>query len=72
VVLGLVVYFVPKFKNDWMVYALTFGIVIGNTLFPSWFFQGAERMKYTAKINIIGEFVYAFASFFLSMGPRTT
>lgn len=70
IILALAVYFVPKFKNDWMVYALSFGVVIGNTLFPSWFFQGAERMKYTAKINIIGEFVYAFGIFLFVHGPQ--
>src|SRR5476649_2421764 len=32
-VLCVVMYFIPKFKNDWMVYALSFGAVIGNTLF---------------------------------------
>ena len=62
-ILCIVIYFVPKFKNDWMVYALSFGVVIGGTLFPAWFFQGSENMKYTAKINIIGQFVYAFGIF---------
>jgi len=62
-ILCLVIYFVPRFKDDWLVYALSFGAVIGNTIFPSWFFQGSESMKYTAKINIIGEFIYAFGIF---------
>jgi PST family polysaccharide transporter len=69
-ILCMVVYFVPKFKNDWMVYALSFGVVIGNTFFPTWFFQGSERMKYTAKINIIGEFFYAFGIFLFIHGPQ--
>ena len=68
-VLCIVVYFVPRFKEDWMVYALSFGVVIGNTLFPAWFFQGSESMKYTAKINIIGEFVYAFGIFLFIHAP---
>jgi len=64
-VLCMVVYFVPRFKDDWMVYALSFGAVIGNTFFPAWFFQGTESMKYTAKLNIIGQFAYAFGIFIL-------
>jgi PST family polysaccharide transporter len=68
-VLCLVIYFVPRFKNDWMVYALSFGVVIGNTIFPAWFFQGSESMKYTAKLNIIGQFVYAFGIFLFIRGP---
>ena len=69
-ILSAVVYFVPRFKEDWMVYALSFGAVIGNTLFPSWFFQGSESMKYTAKINIIGEFLYALCIVYFIHGPH--
>ena len=69
-ILCIVIYFVPRFKNDWMVYALSFGAVIGNTLFPAWFFQGSESMKYTAKINIIGQFVYAFGIFLFIHRPN--
>jgi len=68
-ILCMVVYFVPRFKDDWMVYALSFGVVVGNTFFPAWFFQGSENMKYTAKLNIIGEFVYAFGIFIFVHGP---
>lgn len=68
-ILCIVVYFVPRFKEDWMVYALSFGVVIGNTFFPAWFFQGSESMKYTAKLNIIGEFAYAFGIFLFIHGP---
>jgi len=64
-ILCLVVYFVPRFKDDWMVYALSFGTVLGNTFFPAWFFQGKETMKYTAQLNIIGQFFYAFGIFAL-------
>jgi len=69
-ILAGIVYFVPKFRGDWMVYVLSFGAVIGNTFFPSWFFQGAERMRYTAQINIIGEFAFAFGIFSLIRSPH--
>ena len=69
-ILGTLVYFVPKFRNDWMVYVLSFGAVLGGTLFPAWFFQGAERMKYTAQLNIIGQFVFAFCIFSFIRGPK--
>ena len=43
-----IVSLVPKFNNDADVYLLTFGIVIGYVLFPTWLFQGMEYMKYTS------------------------
>ncbi len=70
ILLGIIIYLVPRFKTDWMVYALSFGVVIGNTLFPAWFFQGSENMKYTAKLNIIGEFAYAFGIFLFIHSPN--
>jgi len=69
-ILCIVIYFVPRFTNDWMVYVLSFGAVIGNTLFPAWFFQGMESMKYTAKLNIIGQFAYAFGIFLFVHDPH--
>ena len=59
VILSILISIIPKFNNDWLVYVISFGAVIGNSLFPMWYFQGTENMKPIAKINIIGEFIYA-------------
>ncbi|MFA5389066.1 MAG: flippase [Candidatus Omnitrophota bacterium] len=61
--LGIIVYFIPRFRNDWPVYILSFGAVIGNTLFPVWFFQGIEKMKHIAYLNIAGGFLTLFSIF---------
>lgn len=68
--LGVTVYFIPKFRHDWMVYALSFGMVIGNTLFPLWFFQGTEKMKHIADINIIGGILLALLIFIFIKNPQ--
>jgi PST family polysaccharide transporter len=59
IALCAILYFIPKFRNDWMVYLLSFGAVIGNTIFPIWFFQGTEKMKHIADLNIAGGIVFA-------------
>lgn len=68
-ILGAVIHSVPKFRDDWLVYALSFGVVAGNTLFPIWFFQGVEKMKYIAALNIIGEVIYASFIFIFVSSP---
>ena len=68
-ILASVVYFVPKFKNDWMVYALSFGSIVGNTLFPIWLFQGTEKMKHIADLNIFGGILFATLIFTLVRKP---
>lgn len=68
-ILLLLVNFIPKFKNDWLVYVLSFGSVIGNTLFPTWYFQGIEKMRYIFAINITGGIIYIFSIFMFVKTP---
>jgi len=68
-ILCAIVYFIPKFRTDWMVYVLSFGTVIGNTIFPVWFFQGTEKMKYITILNIAGSFALAIFIFIFIKGP---
>lgn len=70
VVLAFILYFVPKFRNDWLVYVLSFGGVFGSTLFPFWFFQGTEEMKPIADLNIISGFFWAVSIFLFVKGPQ--
>ncbi|MCX5703794.1 MAG: oligosaccharide flippase family protein, partial [Candidatus Omnitrophica bacterium] len=65
----IIVAAVPKFRGDWPVYLLSFGVVIGNTLFPVWFFLGKEKMIYIAGINIAGGILYIIAIFMFVAGP---
>ncbi len=58
IVLLAIVSFIPKFNGDAEVYLLTFGIVVGYVLFPTWLFQGMEYMKYTSILNIIGKVIF--------------
>lgn len=63
VLLLILLFFVPKFRKDAIVYLFTFGTVIGQVLFPVWFFQGMERMKYITVLNIIAKFIFTVAIF---------
>lgn len=69
-VMGIMVYFIPRFRSDWMVYVFSFGTVVGNTLFPVWFFQGTEKMRHIAELNIIGGIILVVSIFFFVKGPQ--
>lgn len=62
-ILFIIVSFIPKFSADANVYYLTFGMVIGYMLFPTWLFQGLEYMKYTSILNIIGKILFTVLIF---------
>lgn len=63
VVLSLIVFGFGKFRSDWKIYFLTFGMVIGQVLFPIWLFQGMERMKYIAFLNIAAKLLFTILIF---------
>jgi PST family polysaccharide transporter len=69
IILILIVRFIPKFRQDWLIYVISFGAVIGTTLFPVWFFQGHEKMKYISMININGGIIYAICIFVFVRKP---
>jgi len=53
VILFLVVIIFPLFRSDYDLYAITFIGVLGTVLFPLWFYQGIEQMKYILIINVV-------------------
>ena len=68
--LACAVHFIPRFRADWPVYVLSFGAVLGSTLFPVWFFQGTEKMKYIVNLNIAGGILTVLLIFFTVRGPQ--
>lgn len=63
IVMLAMVFLIPKFRQDWLIYIYSFGTVLGNILFPIWLFQGMERMKLVALLNLLAKFIFVIAIF---------
>ncbi|MBP1043673.1 flippase [Vagococcus sp. BWB3-3] len=68
ILLGLIV-IVPKFRSDALIYLLTFGMVIGSVLFPTFYFQGIEEMKNISILNISFKLFFTIAIFIFIHNP---
>ncbi len=62
-ILMLLVFSFEKLSNDYEIYLLSFGVVIGNTLLPTWLFQGMEKMKFMTLSNLITKLFFTILIF---------
>lgn len=60
---AVVIFTIDFFKGHLILYFLTFFVTIGDLLFPVWFFQGIEKMKYITYINIFVKSLFIIAIF---------
>ncbi len=61
--LAVIVFSFEALRENALIYFLTFGTVVGQVLFPVWFFQGMERMKYITYLSVFSRFVFTVAVF---------
>lgn len=61
--LVLLVIVFPKFRDNIDILLVSFLMVPGHILFPDWFFQAMERMKYITILNVISKLLFTIAVF---------
>lgn len=71
---GLVIFIaitwtVRSFSQEFVLFILSFLSVFGNILFPVWFFQGVEQMKYITAFSFLGRLLYAISIFLFVKEP---
>lgn len=63
VALLLLILSVDKFRANWVLYLISFGIVAGNVALPIWFFQGMEKMKHVTALNVVAKLIFTIGIF---------
>lgn len=70
IILLLLIAVIPKFREDWAVILVTFLMIPGHILFPEWFFQAIERMKYITILNVLMKLIFTIAVFIFIKRPE--
>ena len=60
----ILVWIFPVFREEKSLFLLSYFLVVGNTFFPVWFFQGIEEMKYISLMNFISRLFFMFSIFY--------
>ena len=61
----LLIFSIPQFRDDLLIYSLMCLMLIGQTLFPEWFFRGVEQMRYITILDLIVKVGFTLGVFFL-------
>jgi len=64
-IMMVVVFAFQRFRSEWQLYFISFLMVAGNVLFPVWYFQGMEQMKFISALNISARIISVAAIFLL-------
>lgn len=70
IILFVLTFSIDKFSSQRILYFLFFGTVLGNVLFPTWFFQGIQKMKYITLVSVTSKFCYTLFIFLLIKAPE--
>lgn len=54
---------IPKFRENYAILLVTFLLVPGHIMFPDWFFQAIEKMKYITLLNLTSKLLFTIAVF---------
>ena len=69
-VLGVLTLVVPRFRHDSPYFLWAYLAVLGNVLFPQWYFQGVEKMKYISVCTGIAKILSAAFLFIWVRHPQ--
>lgn len=59
----IAIFFLPIFRENYAIILVTFLLVPGHIMFPDWFFQAMERMKYITILNLLSKLLFTIAVF---------
>lgn len=69
-ILFSLIFWVPQFKEDILVYFLMCLMLVGQTFFPEWFFRGVEQMRYITIMDLMVKGLFTIGVFLFIKYPQ--
>jgi polysaccharide transporter, PST family len=63
VLVTIVIFSFELFRQNYILHYISFSLIIGQILFPVWYFQGVENMKMIAILNVVIKAIYTIMIF---------
>jgi PST family polysaccharide transporter len=70
IILIPLVIFIPEAKTYLSLFVLTMWMCIYDVIFPIWYFQGIEKMKYITYITLLSRLFFLFLIFLMIHSPK--
>lgn len=64
------VFSISRFRVEWHVYLLSYGIVVGHSILGEWFFQGIEKMQLLTAVNASAKILFTVLLFVFISSPE--
>lgn len=66
----LLIFLIPTYRQHFWLFIFSFGLTFNELLFPQYYFQGIEKMKYITLLNILIRIVFVILIFFIIKNPE--
>ncbi len=70
VILSGMIFFISRAHEYQILFYLTMWMCLSNVILPTWYFQGIEKMKYIALLNVISKLFFLIAILFIVKSPN--
>lgn len=68
-ILFVLSFYLRRFSEERFFFISFMGMVLGNAMFPLWFFQGMEKMKFVTRINVLAKLLSVIPFFIFVRSP---
>jgi PST family polysaccharide transporter len=70
ILLGIALYFIPKAHGYYTLFFLTMWLAVYDFIFPIWYFQGIEKMKYITYFTLVSKLTFLVLIFVFIRAPN--